>query len=439
MEQNILSQLKTVAPQWQFYNPTDNFLTLVDYYDRQINQQINITAQPIIFLAERKSDRFIAAFFASVINNTCLFLINPDWQTNEWQQVENIIQPDLIFGNINYQFKRIAANSSSHKDLKRFTGIMIPTGGTSGKIKFAIHTWETLRASAQGFYHFFDSSPLNFYCCLPLYHVSGLMPVIRSFISHGKLIVKSFKYLKNQTKITDDYQDFFISFVPTQLQFFLENNPLFLTKFKTILVGGSAIFPQQIFWIKKYNIPLALTYGMTETASGITILKPEELSENNSNGKLLSHAQVVIEEQNQGIIQIKSSSLFKGYYPQWKNIDLFITDDVGFLDNQQYLYLLGRNSHKIITGGENVFPLEIETAILATKLVKDIYITGEKDDYWGEIITAFYVPKNQEITNQEIEKKLKNSLISYKIPKKWYKVANINRNQQGKIKQIISD
>ena len=431
---DILSQLKIVTPQWQFYNPTDNFLTLVDYYHQQIKEQIKITAKPIIFLAERKSDRFIAAFFASVINNICLFLVNPDWKTNEWQQVENIVQPDLILGDIDYQFQQLPP------DLKRFTGIMIPTGGTSGKIKFAIHTWDTITCSAQGFYRFFDSSPLNFYSCLPLYHVSGLMPVIRSFMSQGKLIVKPFKYLKNNTKITDTYQDFFISLVPTQLQFFLENNPLFLTKFKTVLVGGSATYPQQIYLAKQYNIPLALTYGMTETASGVTILKAEKLNHSdNSNGQILPHAQIVIDSEKQGIVNIKSSSLFQGYYPQRKMINLFVTDDVGYLDNQGYLYLLGRNSHKIITGGENVFPFEVETAILATGLVQDIYVMGEKDHYWGEIITAFYVPRNDQITYEEITKSLKNNLVHYKIPKKWCTVPQIARNQQGKIEPKLID
>jgi O-succinylbenzoic acid--CoA ligase len=435
MEQNILSQLKIVAPQWHFHDSTDNFFSLVDYYQQQIKEQIKLTKTPIIFLAERESDRFIAAFFASVINDVCLFLINPNWQQNEWQQVENIVQPDLIFGQINYRFKEC------DRDLPRCTGIMIPTGGTSGQIKFAIHTWQTLTSSAQGFYRFFGSLPLNFYDCLPLYHVSGLMPVIRSFLSRGKLIIKPFSFLKNNWNISDNYQDYFISFVPTQLQYFLETNPLYLTKFKIILVGGSATHSQQISLAKKYHIPLALTYGMTETASGISILKPAELREtNNSNGQLLPHAQIIIDSKNQAVIKIKSSSLFQGYYPHRQAIDFFTTDDVGYVDNQGYLYLLGRNSQKIITGGENVFPLEIETAILATGLVKDIYIVGEKDNYWGEIITAFYVPNNQEITYQQIEEQLRKNLSNYKIPKKWYKLEQIPRNQQGKSKlNIIRD
>ncbi len=422
-------KFKKIVKQWQFYDSQGDFLSLVDYYRGQINQLVKIEEKPIIFIAERESDRFLAAFFATVISKACVFLINPDWKINEWQQIEKIVKPDLIFGHIDYEFRR------SHQDnLTRLTGIMIPTGGTSGKIKFAIHTWETLLASAQGFYQFFNCLPLNFYSCLPLYHVSGLMPIIRSFISEGKLIVKPFQYLKKNLNITDNYQDYFISFVPTQLQFFLENNPLYLTKFNMILVGGASIYPQQISLAKKYNIPLALTYGMTETASGVTILMAKELRQNNhSNGKLLPHANIIIKDKKQGVVIIKSKSLFKGYYPDLNAINFFNTDDIGYFDDQGYLYVLGRNSHKIITGGENVFPLEVETAILATGLVKDVYIIGEKDDYWGELITAYYVPKNDNITTIEIEINLKNNISSYKIPKKWYIVDQISHNKQGKI------
>lgn len=87
--------------------------------------------------------------------------------------------------------------------------------------------------------------------------------------------------------------------MPTQLQFFLDKNPFFLQQFKTILVGGASISPQQINLARTYNLPLALTYGMTETASGITILKPEYFTNNNnSSGQVLPHANIISSEKN---------------------------------------------------------------------------------------------------------------------------------------------
>jgi O-succinylbenzoic acid--CoA ligase len=428
---NILSQLNLLTIQWKFYQQSESLDKLVRDYLTQINSFKERRKKPIIFIAETELSKFISAFFASIISECCVFLINPHWQIREWQQIEVIVKPDIIFGNINYDF------SSGNQKSPSFTGIMIPTGGTSGKIKFAIHTWETLTASAMGFHQYFDNVPINSYCCLPLYHVSGLMQVIRSFICQGKLVINSFQNLKNNLDIIENYHDYFISLVPTQLQFFLDTNPQYLTKFKTILVGGASIYPQQISLANKYNIPLALTYGMTETASGISILKPQKIKESSyNNGEILPHAEIIIKEKKESIIKIKSTSLFKGYYPYFQNIDVFTTDDVGYVDKEGYLYILGRNSQKIITGGENVFPLEIETAILATNLVKDVCIVGKKDNYWGEVITAFYLPINNTITHEEIKTKLVSKIANYKIPKVWHKVTQIPRNSQGKVMPI---
>ncbi|WP_330204319.1 AMP-binding protein [Cyanobacterium sp. DS4] len=417
----------------------EKYLSIINNF----NQEVNI----IVFLGEKDFLHFVSAFFACINSNVSLFLVNPNWGKQEWQQVEKIVTPDLIFGDINYKF-----NKDQNKKQTRFKGIMIPTGGTSGQIKFAIHTWETLTNSALSFYQFFGNLPINSFCCLPLYHVSGLMQVVRSFLSKGEFIFHTFNYLKNNHKSIVNYQDYFISLVPTQLQFFLDKNPFFLQQFKTILVGGASISPQQINLARTYNLPLALTYGMTETASGITILKPEYFTNNNnSSGQILPHAKIIFSQEikdtdedrqkgflqyssyQQNIITIKAMSLFKGYYPHYEEKEIYLTDDVGYFDQNGFLYILGRNSQKIITGGENVFPQEIERAILNTNLVQDVVIKAEKDPYWGDAIASFYVPKNKEIKPEQIKAKLRGEISNYKIPKIWYSVTEIPRNAQGKV------
>ncbi|AFZ52473.1 AMP-binding protein [Cyanobacterium aponinum] len=417
----------------------EKYLSIINKF----NQEENI----IIFLGENDFCNFVSAFFACINSNVSLFLVNPNWGKQEWQQVEKIVTPDLIFGKINYKFSR-----NKQKKQTRLKGIMIPTGGTSGQIKFAIHTWETLTNSALSFYQFFGNLPINSFCCLPLYHVSGLMQVVRSFISEGDFVFNTFNYLKNNHQSIVNYQDYFISLVPTQLQFFLDKNPFFLQQFKTILVGGASISPQQINLARTYNLPLALTYGMTETASGITILKPEYFTNNNnSSGQVLPHANIISSEKTkdidevrqkgflqystyqQNIIAIKATSLFKGYYPHYEEKEIYLTDDVGYFDQEGFLCILGRNSQKIITGGENVFPQEIEKAILNTNLVQDVVIKAEKDPYWGDAIASFYVPKNKGIKPEQIKAKLRGEISNYKIPKIWYCVTEIPRNSQGKV------
>ena len=440
---HIFEQLEQVYCQWHINNSQENLISLTKFYLTQISQTKQTT--PIICLAETSADKFLAIFFASIITNSCLFLINPYWQIKEYQQLDNIVKADLFFGN---NSDLLAKNRSSVRDndkYLRFSGIMIPTGGTSGKIKFTIHTWQTLTASAQSFYQYFQEKPINSYCCLPLYHVSGLMQVIRSFISRSKLVVNPYQNLKHNLDSLPAYNDYFISLVPTQLKAILARNYQWLAQFKTVLVGGAATNHQLRELARKQKIRLAITYGMTETASGISILKPEDFLKGNcSNGKILPHAQILINFSeddcfNQyaqcptGIIAIKSQSLYKGYYPNLSDVDNYVTDDIGYLNEDKDLYVLGRNSQKIITGGENVFPQEIEAVIGETGLVQDICIVGQKDEYWGEMIIAVYVPINSTILESDIQAMIKTKLVNYKLPKLWYRVAQIPRNAQGKI------
>jgi O-succinylbenzoic acid--CoA ligase len=310
---------------------------------------------------------------------------------------------------------------------------MIPTGGTSGKIRFAIHNWLTLTASVKGFSEYFQVKQVNSFCLLPLYHVSGLMQFLRSFLTGGDFAVIPYHKIKQKRINTLNLQDYFISLVPTQLQFFLENDPRWLANFKTVLLGGSPAWPSLLEKAREYNISLSPTYGMTETASQIVTLKPEDFRRgNNSSGQLLPHAQIKINPDNQKII-IEAKSLFLGYYPHLNQASYFETDDLGYLDESGYLYIIGRDSQKIITGGENVYPFEVETAIRQTDLVKDVVVLGLPDSRWGQVIVAFYVPVNSQICQTIIQSQIKDKLVNYKLPKHWIKLPEIPKSPQGKI------
>ena len=439
----ILDELKKRCNyQWLINYDCEELYILTNSYFEEIQKYQQ--SQPVIFLVETNPLRFLAGFLAAIASKSTLFLLNPHWQENEWQRVFNLVQPDLIWGNVNYQVKN---NSPSIQVKQRFAGVMIPTGGTSGQIKFAIHSWETLTASVRGFNQYFGRQKINSFCILPLYHVSGLMQFMRSFLTGGNLAIASYQKLKQGEKYNLNLQDFFISLVPTQLQYLLEINPQWLAEFKTVLVGGAPTGNYLLEQARKYQIRIALTYGMTETASGIAILKPEDfLQGNNSSGRILPSAKIIIDNHKNlpelqspaGIIKIQSESLFFGYYPhKLTEQGTFITDDLGYIDCLGYLHLIGRNSRKIITGGENVFPSEVEAIILATKLVKDICVTGKTDPQWGEVVTAIYVPKNEQISEETIKQAIVGKLSKYKIPKLWLQVDCIPRNQQGKVNYTL--
>jgi o-succinylbenzoate---CoA ligase len=389
-------------------------------------------SNPKVIIAERSPVRFLASFIAACAAKCPVFLCNPDWSQDEWEQVFNLVQPDIVLG-IDHNFSKFPI--TNHQSPITNT-IMIPTGGSSGKIKFAIHTWTTLTASVQGFTEYFQINSVNSFCILPLYHVSGLMQFMRSFTTGGKLVITSSKKLETSQLPNINPNEFFISLVPTQLQRILQNPELtqWLSKFSTVLLGGAPPWEELLEKARFHQIRLAPTYGMTETASQIATLKPDEFLQGKFNsGKILPHVKIIIDNQP-GNIKIQSQSLSLGYYPQlWENKNKFVVDDIGFLDNQDYLHIIGRNSDKIITGGENVYPIEIESAIRKTNMVIDVCVIGIADKNWGQALTAIYIPKNTNISYLEIQNQLKNQLSKFKIPKHWISLPNLPRNTQGKI------
>ena len=428
-------------------------LTLTAQKSRELSKLISTSSSKLqVLIVEQNETKFLASFFACVISKVDMFLCNPDWQQEEWEQVLDIVKPDVIFADI-YINKAIAIingnkldqNKPYNKDsfLSNQALIMIPTGGTSGKIKFAIHTWSTLITSVTGFCNYFKIKKVNSFCVLPLYHVSGLMQVMRSFITQGNLFILPYKVLKQELTTKINTQNYFISLVPTQLQFLIELSPPWLTNFATVLLGGAPATRSLLNKARSYQIPLAPTYGMTETASQVVTLKPKDfLQGNNSTGEILPHARIeIIGNQEKeitskkiGLINIKTDALCLGYYPQkFTQSDFFTTDDLGYFDEENYLHIVGRNSYKIVTGGENVFPTEIEKAILATKLVQDVCVVGLPDDYWGEAVTALYVPLESNISLDLIKQKLQPQLSKYKQPKNWILVDKLERSDRGKL------
>ncbi len=102
------------------------------------------------------------------------------------------------------------------------------------------------------------------------------------------------------------------------------------------------------------------------------------------------------------------------------------------MTKQGYLNIVRRNSDKIISGGENIYPAEIESAIRSTQMVTDICVIGIPDTQWGQALTAIYIPKESH-TSLDIKTALQDKLCKFKIPKHWIPVPELPRNSQGKI------
>ncbi len=427
---------------WLVSNSSRTFVQLSEQLFLELTLKYPQT--PKILLAYREPVQFLAGFIAACAADCQVFLCNPNWVKAEWQHVFNLVQPDLIWGQEDLHAE--IPNSPSPyppRETKIPNRIMIPTGGSSGKIRFAMHNWETLMSSVKGFQQYFQLKEVNSFCVLPLYHVSGLMQFMRSFTSGGRLVILPSKALLDEPECDINPEEFFISLVPTQLQTLLHHAPKWLSRFQTVLLGGAPAWAELLEQARYHNIRLAPTYGMTETASQIATLTPVDfLNGTNNCGQVLPHAKITIRSttgeilgSNQiGTIAIQADSLALGYYPEnFLCREYFQVDDMGFLDNQGYLNIIGRSGNKIISGGENVFPEEVEAAIMTTNLVTDVCVIGLPDNYWGQVVTAIYVPSNPEVCTDKLLHGLEDKLSKFKQPKYWVSVESLPRNDRGKI------
>lgn len=376
---------------WLIKGNRSNLLSLLDLQKQQIQNQSHC------IISTKDPNQFIVEFLAAVSLAIPVFLTDPRWETAEQQQFTSL----LSLGTLNPGT------------------IVIPTGGTSGQLKLAIHSPATLSAAVLGFQEFYGVAEINSHCLLPLHHVSGLMQLWRSIITNGH-------FTTNQ-----EVPESFISLVPTQLQRWLPSRSDWLRSFKTVIIGGAPADAHLLAAARAAQIPVSPSYGATETAAMVTALPVADfLAGAMGCGQPLPHAHLRI--QPTGHIEIKSPSLMLGYYPNLKAPqEYWQTDDLGEFDESGNLQITGRESRKIISGGEKIFPEQVEAAILATGLVTDVCVLGVPDAEWGDRVVACYVGSVDLLVLQAAIARL----ATFKRPKAWFALAEIPRNSQGKVDQ----
>ena len=444
-----------LSPQWLGGDRARTAAWLRAVEDRR-QQLAGLRAAPsLVLLAEAEPADFSAGFWAALLAGWDVAIANPHWGQQEWRSVRQHLCPAVIWGEAAAPSQ--AWLSKSAADELNSIGpagqtkpaILIPTGGSSGQVKFVRHHWQSLMAAVDGFCQFFqpEGRPVNVCCVLPVYHVSGLMQLLRVWTSGGEAVIMPFKQLVNGSFSTGE--DRFISLVPTQLEQLIQaGKGPWLTSFQAVLLGGAPAWPALLNRAADLRIPLCLSYGMTETAAMVTALSPQDfLQGDRSSGRALPHATIQIDKQiveTESLIE-RSESARPGVGQIVVHIEAFSepvhTDDLGYLSADGRLHITGRVSSKIISGGENIFPAEVEAALRNTGQVKDVCVVGWPHPKWGEVVTALYVPASSEVCPESLRQalllphpnKATPALSRYKLPKQWVRLPALPRNAQGKL------
>lgn len=303
--------------------------------------------------------------------------------------------------------------------------------------------------------------------CVPLYHVAGVTTMMTSIYNGRRLVLmrqfdsREWLDLVERERITNAF------LVPTMLKRLLDEpdlNERDLSSLET-LSYGAAPMPLPVIRRAIEKLPKTIgfinAFGQTETTSTVTMLLPEDhrldgppeevekkLKRLSSIGRPLPDVEIrIVDDEGRevargeiGEITLRTPRLMKGYVgqdglTQEVLVDGWIhTRDLGWMDDDGYLFLAGRKDDLIIRGGENIAPSEIEAVLHSHPAIEEAAVIGYPSEEWGEIVMAIVVPKKGiTVTGEDVTEFCRERLASFKKPERVEFVDSLPRNSLGKV------
>ena len=323
---------------------------------------------------------------------------------------------------------------------------VIFTSGTSGKPKGVQITFGNLYHSALASAERLGASPDDRWLCpLPFYHVGGLSIIFRSALYGSAMVLPSALGTETLIKALEQSQATIVSLVPTMLYRMLEADFALPPSLRLILLGGAAATPELVQRCIERNLPIALTYGLTEAASQIATATPEQVrAKPGSVGKPLSGTTVrIIGEDGRepppgeyGEIVVSGATVMRGYLGQPPTEGTIRTGDIGYLDADGDLWLVQRRSDLIVSGGENVYPSEIEAVLRGHPAVADACVVGVPDAEWGQRVAAMVALRpGAALTEDTLIAFSRERLAGYKQPRRVVFVDELPQTASGKVQR----
>jgi len=308
--------------------------------------------------------------------------------------------------------------------------IIAYTSGTTGEPKGVMLTQANIDAAVRGSVAYLDHEATDTWLAvLPLFHIGGASIVFRSAFVGSKVVLhERFDPARAAAAL---HEVTMASLVGTMLAPILDADPGPYRGTKAVLVGGGATPPDLMDEAFEAGLSVLATYGMTEAASQVATAPLR--SRPAQRVTALPGVEMRIES---GQIFVKGGMVARRFVgrdaagPEW-----LPTGDLGVLDDNGMLSVLGRTRAIIISGGENIAPQQVEDALLKMSGVDECAVVGIPDETWGEVVAAAVVTQD-DIAG--LEEALRDDLAGFKIPKRWIVVDEIPKNQMGKIDRVAT-
>jgi fatty-acyl-CoA synthase len=224
---------------------------------------------------------------------------------------------------------------------------------------------------------------------------------------------------------------------------FMSHEPRFasadLSTLRLAVVGGAPM-PEALLetWAER-DVAIVQGYGLTEAAPNVLCLSPEDARRKaGSAGK--PYPYVTCDLSDEGELLVRGPNVFPGY---WRNdeatADAFengwlLTGDIAERDDEGNYRILGRLKDMVVSGGENIYPAEVEAALHEHPAVADAAVVGAPDERWGEVCIAFVVLE-EPVAEEELRQHCLDRLARFKVPKSFHVVDALPRNSMGKIQK----
>lgn len=381
------------------------------------------------------------------------------------QVAERILVPDdaaPVAGSDSVEnFEEVIAGApATHRD-ENVTlddpALILYTSGTTGQPKGALlthgnMTWNSLNVLVD--YDFVSSDVALMIA--PMFHVASLgMGVLPTLLKGGSVVLEP-KFEPGRTlHLIEQHKATVISGVPTTYQLLCEHpdwDSTDISSLQKLTCGGSAVPARVLEAYEKRGLSFSGGYGLTETAPGATSLAPHESGQKAGSAGLphfFTDVRIVDEIGTEvstgqvGEIQISGPNVIREY---WNRAEAtadsyagniwFRSGDIGYTDEDGYLFVTDRLKDMIISGGENVYPAEIELAISELESVSSVAVIGIPDSKWGEVPCAVITLRDGfTLDTEDIQTHLRDRFARYKIPKRVVIVPEMPRTASGKIRK----